>query len=514
MLKLNPISTEVRGKLYARSVFAVRKSAAAVCITAALISVPAIVLGADPVRLEDPIPALIPASKITVDLKTVASGFISPVASAIAPGDRDHIYVADQVGKLYKVSVSERSPGGTPSVFLDVTDRIVKVGLFPPLNYDERGLLGIAFHPDFRRNGFFYTFTSQPAVGKADFSTQPVGVAPDSHTVITEWKVAQPGVKNSPVDYNSARVLMRIDKPQFNHNGGTLAFGPDKLLYISVGDGGSADDEGDGHVVGGNGQSLADGNVLGKILRIDPRGNNSANRQYGIPYDNPFVNKVGADEIYAYGFRNPYRMSFDKKTGKLYVGDVGQNDIEEIDVVVKGGNYGWPIKEGTFLFDTGNGRPAPNVGKGFVFQDSPGQPAGLIDPIAQYDHVDGPGLPEVRVSAIGGFVYRGEKIKKLRGKYVFGDYSAEIGEAANGHLYTLGKNKRVEEIQVTGRTSLGLAVLGWGSDHDDELYLLANGTGTLNGTTGVVLKLTRVSDGRDDDKDDDKDKGDDHDDDR
>jgi glucose/arabinose dehydrogenase len=245
--------------------------------------------------------------------------------------------------------------------------------------------------------------------------------------------------------------------------------------------------------------------VLGKILRIDPLGRNSANGKYGVPADNPFVGKAGADEIYAYGFRNPYRMSFDQKTGKLWAGDVGQNDIEEIDVVVKGGNYGWPIKEGTFLFDTGNGRPAPDTGKGFVFQNSPGQPAGLIDPIAQYDHVDGVGLPEIRVSVIGGFVYRGDKVKQLRGKYVFGDYSAEIGEAANGHLYVLGKNNRVEEIQVAGRTALGLAVLGWGTDHDGELYLLANGTGTLNGVTGQVLRLARVPGGRDDDKDDDKD---------
>lgn len=504
MLQLNPIFTALCGKPHGHRRYAARKSAAAMLLAVAFVATPAIVLGADPVRLEDPIPALIPASRVTVDLKTMATGFISPVTSALAPGDKNHIYVADQVGKLYKVSVSEQSPGGTPSVFLDVSDRIVKVGLFPPLNYDERGLLGIAFHPDFKSKGLFYTFTSQPVAGKADFSTQPAGVAPDCQTVITEWKVAQPGVAGSPVDYNSARVMLRIDKPQFNHNGGTLVFGLDKMLYISLGDGGAADDEGPGHVAGGNGQSLADGNVLGKILRIDPLGRNSANGKYGIPADNPFVGKPGADEIYAYGFRNPYRMSFDQKTGKLWVGDVGQNDIEEVDVVVKGGNYGWPIKEGTFLFDTGNSRPAPDAGKGFVYQNSPGRPAGLIDPIAEYDHVDGAGLPEIRVSVIGGFVYRGDKIKQLRGKYVFGDYSAEIGEAANGHLYTLGKNNRVEEIQVAGRTSLGLAVLGWASDHDGELYLLANGTGTLNGTTGVVLKLTRVHGAQNDDKDDDR----------
>jgi glucose/arabinose dehydrogenase len=508
MLKSSPIHAAPRGMPKSASRDGTRKCVTAVLIAATLVVAPVIVLGADPVPLVDPIPALIPDSRVTVDLKPIASGFVSPITGTTAPGDEDHIYVADQVGKLYKISVSDRTPGGSPSVFLDVSDRLVTLGLFPPLNFDERGLLGIAFHPDFKRNGLFYTFTSQPALGSADFSTQPPGVPPNCHSVITEWKVAQPGKKDSPVDYHSARVLMRIDKPQFNHNGGTVAFGPDKLLYISVGDGGGADDEGPGHVPGGNGQSLADGNVLGKILRIDPLGRNSANGQYGIPADNPFVNKQGADEIYAYGFRNPYRMSFDKKTGKLYAGEVGQNDIEEVNLVVKGGNYGWPIKEGTFLFDNGATRPAPNAGQGFVFQDSPGQPAGLIDPIAQYDQTDGVGQPKVRVSVIGGFVYRGDKLKRLRGQYVFGDYSGAVGTPVNGNLYTLGKNNRIETLHIAGRPSLGLAVLGWAHDHDDELYLLASGTGTINGVTGVVLKLTRAHGGRDhdghDDRDDDK----------
>jgi glucose/arabinose dehydrogenase len=297
---------------------------------------------------------------------------------------------------------------------------------------------------------------------------------------------------------NSARELMRIDKPQFNHNGGALVFGPDKLLYISLGDGGNANDEGPGHVPEGNAQSLSEGNVLGKILRIDPLGSNSANGQYGLPADNPFVGKPGADEIYAYGFRNPFRMSFDNKTGRLWVGDVGQNNVEEVDVVRKGGNYGWRIKEGTFLFDTGAELPPPDTGHGFVYQDSPGQPPGLIDPVAEYDHSDGPGLPETRVAVIGGFVYRGDDIKRLRGHYVFGDYSGEIGEAVAGHLFTLGSHRRVEELLVSDRQPLGLAVLGWGRDHDDELYLLANTSGTLNGTTGVVMKLQRAGPGNDD----------------
>ena len=466
-----------------------RLRVASVSVAIALFAAPAVVFGAPHVPLPDPIPGTIPESGVTVRLTSVASGFVSPVAVAIAPGDEDHIYVADQPGKLYKVSVSERKPGGTPTVFLDVSTRLVKLGLFPPLNYDERGFLGIAFHPDFERNGLFYTFTSEPVRGKADFSTLPAGVDPNCQSVITEWRVWHPGEEGGAVDTNSAREVMRIDKPQFNHNGGALVFGPDKMLYVSLGDGGNANDEGPGHVPGGNAQSLSPGNVLGKILRINPLGRNSANGRYGVPADNPFVGKTGAHEIFAYGLRNPFRMSFDLVTGRLWAGDVGQNDIEEIDVVTKGGNYGWPIKEGTFLFDDGALLPPPDTGHGFVYQDSPGLPLGLSDPIAEYDHADGAGQPETRVAVIGGFVYRGDEIKQLRGRYVFGDYSSEIGTPANGHVFTLGKNNRVENVQVFGRKSLGLAVLGWGRDHEGELYLLANTTGTLNGTTGVVMKL-------------------------
>ena len=199
--------------------------------------------------------------------------------------------------------------------------------------------------------------------------------------MVSEWAVRDPDAKQITVDPASRRVLMRVDKPQFNHNGGELAFGRDKMLYISLGDGGNADDEGPGHVPGGNAQSLADGNVLGKVLRIDPHGSNSANGQYGIPEDNPFVGAPGADEIWAYGFRNPYRFSFDRKSGRLLVADVGQNDIEEVDDVQAGGNYGWAVKEGTFLFEPGG----PTV-DGSVTANSPGVPAGLSDPIAEYDH--------------------------------------------------------------------------------------------------------------------------------
>jgi glucose/arabinose dehydrogenase len=454
--------------------------------------------------LADPIPGLIPQSPIRINLETVLSGLVSPVAAAVAPGDHHHLYVADQPGQVWRIPTGMREDGDDegdddghgashrPELFLDVSKLLVALGLGPG-KYDERGLLGIAFHPQFRFNGLFYTFTSQPVKGSADFTTLPQGVAPNCQSVVTEWRVQRPNKRGSPVDLSSARELMRIDKPQFNHNGGALAFGADQMLYISLGDGGGADDEGVGHAPEGNAQSLAAGNVLGKILRIDPLGRNAANGKYGIPADNPLVGKAGADEIFAYGFRNPFRMSFDP-AGRLIVGDVGQNNIEEVDIVTSGGNYGWRIKEGTFLFDTGgpNSATDPDVGKGFVFADSPGMPAKLIDPIAQYDHADGPDVPETRIAVIGGFVYRGHKVHQLRGQYVFGDYSGEASKTPEGHLFVLGRNNRVENLVPVNRNPLNMAVLGFAQDARGEMYLLANGTGTLLGKTGVVMKIVRA----------------------
>lgn len=210
-------------------------------------------------------------------------------------------------------------------------------------------------------------------------------------------------------------------------------------------------------------------------------------------------------EIYAYGFRNPWRTSFDRKTGKLYVGDVGQNEIEEIDIVKPGGNYGWPIKEGTFLFADREHCVHPSEVKGCAYQDSPGAPMGLIEPIAQYDHVDTPVIDtEVRVAIVGGYVYRGEQLKEMDGRYVFGDYSQEIGEPVAGHLFYIDKYNKTKEIKIPskigadGKTALGLAVMGFGEDAKGELYLLANRSGTLAdpdydvnhfGSSGGVFKL-------------------------
>jgi len=259
------------------------------------------------------------------------------------------------------------------------------------------------------------------------------------------------------------------------------------MLYVSLGDGGFANDKAPGHVAGGNAQSLADGNVLGKILRIDPRGDNSANGQYGIPPTNPFVGKQGADEIFAYGFRNPYRMSFDPVSGVLWVGDVGQNAIEEIDRVRVGRNYGWRAKEGTFTFHPGHGF---DPGGGYVSQNAPHQPPGLIDPVAEYDHTAPSGDALQGEATLGGFVYRGSGIPALVGKYVFGDYSRGTGKP-DGRLFYLCDSPDVTHRVCNLLKEPGIYLLGFGRDASGRIYVLGNKTGVLSGETGVVELLTR-----------------------
>jgi len=428
------------------------------------------------VPLEDPIPQGIDQGPIQISLEPVADGLTAPNWGTFAPGCEplsSRLYLTDQTGLLWNVNLAT----GEKSVFLDVSARLVPLGAFGPGTFDERGFLGTAFHPDYANNGLLYTYTSEPAAGMADFSTIPAGSLPNHQAVILEWSNPDPCNPASLVDPASARELLRIDEPQFNHNGGALNFGPDGMLYIALGDGGAADDQGTGHVEGGNGQNPS--NILGSILRIDPTGSNSANGKYGIPADNPFVGMPGfLEEIFAYGFRNPFRFSFDSLSGEMYIGDVGQNDIEEVSLGVAGGNYGWNIKEGSFCFDPNGTSP------GFVFDCAPGDaPEGLIEPIAEYDHDEG-------ISVIGGFVYHGSRIPQLKGRYVFGDFRDPPG---GGRLFYLQKNNRMFEFQIAGQDGLGLRLLGFGQDAAGELYVLANAGGVPFGETGVVYRIAPVS---------------------
>ena len=416
----------------------------------------------------DVIETPIEASSVPIDLELVADGFTTPLWAINSPGDFRRLYVVDQVGKIWSVGLNPTA-GNDRLLFLDVgvdgLDLLVPLGAFGPGTFDERGLLGLAFHPDYRSNGLIYTYTSEPVAGPADFSTLEPGEDANAESVIREWAVPNPRSSRSVVDPGSSRVLLTIDEPQFNHNAGALNFGPDGYLYIAVGDGGSADDQGTGHAVGGNGQDLSPGNVLGKILRIDPTGAGSANGNYGIPGDNPFVETGAAEEIFAYGFRNPFRFSFDRRSGRLWAADVGQNDIEEVDIVRAGGNYGWPVKEGSFLFDMNGDDP------GFTTDYSPGIPRGLIDPVAEYDHDEG-------VSITGGFVYRGRALPDLRGSYIFGDFTRSFA-GPQGRIFHLGDNDTILEL-----AAVEMFVTGFGQDRRGEVYVLGTQSVAPVGATG------------------------------
>ncbi|HMP08463.1 MAG TPA: PQQ-dependent sugar dehydrogenase, partial [Lacipirellulaceae bacterium] len=313
-----------------------------------------------------------------------------------------------------------------PGAALDMQSR-VQPPLVPTNANDERGFLGLAFHPGFHDEahvGFrtLYTYSSEPIpIGASPTYAAPNNATQNFKMVINEWKMSAQDA--NVVDAASRREIISFGKNAGNHNGGTIAFGPDGYLYLGLGDGGNANDVGPSHIEpGGNAQNLS--TPLGKMLRIDPLDPSltlgsadptSPNGQYRIPTTNPFQGPGEAPEIYAYGLRNPYRFAFDTLTGDLIAADVGQNNIEEINRIVLGGNYGWAVKEGTFLFDRTNGSIGPPPGN-----NSPGLPAGMIDPISgpqgtlQYDHGDG-------ISITGGFVYRGSAIPELFGKYVFGD---------------------------------------------------------------------------------------------
>jgi uncharacterized protein (TIGR03118 family) len=415
--------------------------------------------------IADPIPAHIVKGDITIELQPVVDGLSAPLGLAAPDDGSKRLFVYDQAGLAWVVT---NGAGKLPTPLLDVRSRLVTFG-----NYDERGLLGLATHPDFVHHPLVYTYTSEPIAGTADFvNVMPEGVTNNHQSVLAEWRIdpANP----DQVDPASRREILRIDEPQSNHNGGTLRFGPDGYLYISLGDGGRANDVADGHVPGGNAQSLQ--RIYGKLVRIDVDGRNSANGKYGIPTDNPFVGQNAVQEIYAYGLRNPFTYSFDRLTGDLYVGDAGQNNIEEVDLIVKGGNYGWNVKEGTFWFDS----VSDNIGKVVTGPVRP-VPPNLIDPIAEYDHDEGSVV-------IGGFVYRGSQIPALQGRYVFGDWGAFATPSAR--LFYLEPSFAITELRLgLADRPAGFWLRGFGEDADGELYAFGSTVLGPRGDTGQMLKL-------------------------
>jgi glucose/arabinose dehydrogenase/plastocyanin len=412
--------------------------------------------------IADPLPNRIPKGDVTIELQTVADGLIAPLGLAVPDDGSGRLFVYDQGGLAW---VLTRANERLAAPLLDVRTRLVPFGV-----YDERGLLGLATHPDFVHHPLVYTFTSEPNTVVADFVLSlPAGVKLNCQSVLAEWRI-DPNDPNR-IDPASRREVLRIDKAYSNHNGGTLRFGPDGFLYVSLGDGGRANDTGNGHAPGGNAQDLQ--RIWGKIIRIDVDGRNSANGKYGIPKDNPFVGQNAVQEIFAYGLRNPFTFSFDSATGLLYVGDAGQNTVEEVDLIVKGGNYGWNVKEGSFWFD-------PNSGKVVTGPVRP-VPPDLIDPLAQYDHGDGSVV-------IGGFVYHGSQIPALKGHYVFGDWGSFTTPSAR--LFFLDSNLAIKELRIgIEDRPTGFWLRGLGQDEEGELYIFGSTVLGPSGSTGQMLKV-------------------------
>lgn len=319
--------------------------------------------------------------------------------------------------------------------FLDISSK-VRTGS----GYTERGLLGMAFHPQYKSNGRFFLY----------YSVSDNSKGMDHKTILTEYKVSS---SNQDIAAPQEKVLLEIPQPESNHNGGQLAFGPDGYLYLASGDGGGAGDE---HGDIGNAQNLE--NLLGKILRIDVNSGNP----YGIPKDNPFAKgSKNRKEIYAFGLRNPWRFSFDRMEGVLFCGDVGQNSFEEINIVERGKNYGWRAMEGNSVFD-----------KGLVKND-------MVPPIHDYPR-------SVGVSIIGGYVYRGKQFPEWEGDYFFADW--------NGRIYLLekGENNTWTRKDLSSEINPGFTINSFGEDHLGELYVMGQKEIGTDSKSGIIYKLTQV----------------------
>ncbi len=335
--------------------------------------------------------------------KTLATGLEKLTDLKEAPDGSGRLMVVEQVGLIH---VMNKTGALDPEPYLDIRDRVGSRG-------SEQGLLGLAFHPQYQQNGFFFVnYTDQ-----------------NGDTVIARFTGAPGTVK---VDPGTQKVLLRVDQPFPNHNGGGLAFGKDGFLYIGLGDGGSAGDPNN------NAQSL--NTFLGKLLRIDV----NSGDPYGIPADNPFAKGGGSPEIWAYGLRNPWRFAFDSATQDLYIADVGQNKWEEIDFLAAGSpagqNFGWKFREGAN-----------------AYAGSP--PAGLklVDPVWQYDHGQG-------CSVSGGGVYRGKRVPELEGNYIYGDY-------CTGTVWGL-KRDASGKWQNQELFKTGVSISAFAEDLSGDFYLL------------------------------------------
>lgn len=347
-------------------------------------------------------------------LSLLVSGLSSPLGLEQPNDGSGRLFVVEQGGRI-KI-IQNGAVLATP--FLDVSGKIATGG--------EMGLLGVTFHPNYSVNGKLYVNYVRTVSGQIQ-------------SIIAEYTASPAGANQ--VNIATERILLTVDQVSnfTNHKAGQLAFGPDGLLYFGLGDGGSGGDP------LGHGQNTS--TLLGKLMRIDVN-SADAGLQYHVPADNPFAGGGGLPEIWAFGFRNPWRFSFDRGTGRLFLADVGQDQFEEVDIVQKGGNYGWNVMEGMHCFNPPSGCNT----------------AGLILPVAEYSHAEGNAV-------IGGFVYRGAKLPSLSGLYVFGDFGT-------GKIFTLQEtspNVFTRSLLMT----TGKSISSLGQDQAGELYLVDIGAGSV-----------------------------------
>ena len=405
------------------SFFALASSGLCICATGQE-SQPTINLAQPPADLDiSPMPIVVVEAypKLRIDRPIVMTG---------AGDGSGRLFVAGQKGEVYWINQSDTNVE-EGKLLIDLTDRVSYKD-----RENEEGLLGLCFHPKFKENGFFYVYyttNKRPHV-----------------SIISRFTAT--GGKHDVADPNSEVKLMEIQQPFWNHNGGTIAFGSDGYLYIALGDGGKGNDPLQ------SGQDLS--KLLGSILRIDVD-KSSKDLPYGIPADNPFINTSDAwPEIYALGIRNIWRMSFDPRTHDLYAADVGQNEWEEVNIITKGGNYGWSLREAAHTFTVEDRKPAaPRTD--------------LIDPLVEYPHTDDWGK-----SVTGGAVYRGKQTPSLDGYYLYGDY-------VTGRLWAMKYDREAKKV-VANRPihrEQMLPVFTFGQTDDGEVLLSTMMSG------GVIYKF-------------------------
>jgi glucose/arabinose dehydrogenase len=417
-----------------------------------------------------------------VALEVVADGLTAPVDFAAPDDGSGRLFVVEQTGTIRVIS-----PDGEvlDEPFLDVTDRLVEMDE----GYTERGLLGLAFHPQYADNGRFFVYYSAPLAEGA-----PEGWDHTSH--LSEFQVSADD--ENVADAGSEQILMTVDQPQSNHNGGHITFGLDGYLYIPLGDGGGANDTDEGHTEGlGNGQDLT--NLLGSILRIDVDTPGEGGQAYSIPQDNPFVDREDVpSEIWAYGVRNPYDISVDSEGEySILVSDAGQERFEEVSIANAGDNLGWNIREGVHCFDPENADTPPEQ---CADTGADGEP--LVHPVIEYDRSN------FGTVITGAYVYRGTELTEYQGQLFFVEWNSAIAEGADGAVFVaepggqmaatgvdegLWEFERVELQQPDGASEegagTGFYITAIAADATGELYILANTAATPEEGGGSVYRL-------------------------